>query len=106
MPVVTFRRRIALATLALAATFALAWAMPLDGGTHDSNVRALGRLHPLIVHFPIVLLLLTPVFELLGRARPTLREAAGVILGFAMVSAVAAVFAGLVLARSGGQEGA
>lgn len=80
--------------------------VPLDGVAHGGQLRLLGRFHPLLVHFPIVLLLLVPVLEWAGRWRSTLRDAAGFTLGLALPCAVIAVLAGVALARSEGHEGA
>ena len=76
-----------------------------------------GRFHPLLVHFPIALLLLAGVFELLAwighAARPRLSssalsgfgEIAGPILALGAASAVAAAVAGYLLGSSGGYGG-
>jgi hypothetical protein len=48
----------------------------LDGKPHADWQQFLGRFHPLVVHLPIGLLLLVPLLELAGTARPALREAA------------------------------
>ncbi len=92
---------LALAGLAVAA----AWLTPLDGQTHAGALSLPGRLHPLLVHFPIVLLLLVPALEWAGRNRPALRETAGVLLGLAVPCSLAAVLAGLALMRVDGHEG-
>lgn len=105
MPV-PFARRLVAAVLAIAIVIVAACVVPLDGIAHGGQLRLLGRLHPLLVHFPIVLLLLVPVLEGAGRFRPALRDAAGFALGLALPCAVIAVLAGMALARSEGHEGA
>lgn len=97
--------RIAAAVAALALLFVVAWLMPPDGHEQGGWLRLTGRSHPLLVHFPIVLLLLVPVFEWAGRKRPALQEAAGVLLGFAVCTALTAALAGLALMRADGHEG-
>ena len=59
----------------------------------------LGRLHPLMVHFPISLLLLAFVLELftLGKRRVELRSAIGIVLIIGTISAVLAVLFGWLL---------
>lgn len=97
--------RLAFATLAIIATLVAANALPLDGVAHGGAIRLLGRLHPLLVHFPIALLLLVPVLEILGRRRPALRETAGTVLTLGLLGALVSVFAGLALVRADGHEG-
>ena len=67
-----------------------------------------GRFHPLLVHFPIGLLLLAGILELLATRRGFrgLRPAAGVVLWLGAVSAVAAVTAGYLLSLEGGYDAA
>ena len=74
----------------------------------------LGRFHPLIVHFPIALLLLAALLRALAwrRARraehggATLEPAAGLVLWLGAAGAVAAAGAGLLLGSSGAYGGA
>jgi hypothetical protein len=101
----SFLRRAAVAMIAIGLSVAAMWLFPIDGTAHGGPLRLLGRLHPLLVHFPLSLLLLVPVLELAGRHRPALREAAGFVLGVALVGAVTAVLAGAALARADGHEG-
>ncbi|MEO6002738.1 MAG: c-type cytochrome domain-containing protein [Opitutus sp.] len=98
-------RRLALAIAAIAISVGAMAAFPLDGVAHGGALRLLGRFHPLLVHFPLGLLLLVPVLEWAGRRRPGLAEAAGFVLGLALIGAVASVLAGLALARADGHEG-
>jgi hypothetical protein len=84
----------------------LRW-MPPDGREHGNLGQFLGRFHVLLVHGPIVLLLLVPVFELIGR-RPhwvDLRAAAGSLLSLAAFLAFATALDGWLLAWSGGYRG-
>lgn len=81
---------------------ALPWAIAPDGQTHASWQQFLGRFHPLAVHLPVGLLLLVPILEIAGRSRPSLREAAGFVLGCAAISSVGAVVLGMLLAHGGG----
>jgi uncharacterized membrane protein len=101
----SFLRRVAIALVAIGLSVAAMWLFPIDGTAHGGALRLVGRLHPLLVHFPLGLLLLVPVLELVGQRRPALREAAGFVLGLALVGAVAAVLAGAALARADGHEG-
>jgi uncharacterized membrane protein len=80
---------------------------PPDGHDHGNLPQFVGRLHPLLVHGPVALLLLVPLMELAGRkaSRLHLRSAAGWILAVAAIAALAAAFDGWLLAWSGGYRG-
>lgn len=74
----------------------------LDGKPHGEWPQFLGRFHPLVVHFPIGLILLLPLLELVGRARPALREAAGLVLWLSVLACVIATILGFMLAYGSG----
>ena len=63
----------------------------------------LGRLHPMIVHFPIVLLIAALVFELMDRRHQSdrYRQAVQLLIVGGMISSVLSVAFGLALASSG-----
>lgn len=66
-----------------------------------------GRLHPLLVHFPIALLLAAAALELLAGRVPSprvARSAAAGLLAAGTWAALAAVLTGLRLAREGGYD--
>lgn len=79
--------------------------VPLDGRPHADWLQFLGRFHPLLVHLPIGLIVLLPVLEILGIRRPALRNAAGLILQFAMATCLIAIFFGILLAYGSGESG-
>lgn len=91
------------AAIAIAALFA-----PPDGLERGATSQFFGRFHPLVVHFPIALVLLAAALECAGFFRGTkhLQASAGFVLALAAVSAVAAILLGWLLARSGGYDGA
>jgi uncharacterized membrane protein len=78
---------------------------PLDGHPHADWQQFLGRFHPLVVHIPIGLILLIPILEVAGGARPALREAAGFVLSLSVFACLGAVALGYLLAYGSGEAG-
>ena len=80
---------------------------PPDGVERGDFSQFIGRFHPLIVHFPIALVLLAAVLECAGLFRRTkhIQASAGFVLALATASALVAAFLGWMLGRSGGYEG-
>ena len=78
---------------------------PVDGTAHGGWLRLMGRLHPLLVHFPIVLLLLWPVLEWVGRTNAPVKDGARVTLIVGVFATLISVLAGLALVRADGHEG-
>ena len=70
-------------------------------------MQFIGRFHPLAVHLPIALIVLTPILELAGGKErfSYLRLSVPFVLSLALAGAVAAAFLGWSLARSGGFSG-
>ncbi len=60
-----------------------------------------GRLHPLVVHFPIALILVAAAVDLIGwiRKNPAPAEAINILLGFAALGAVVAAATGWWFAK-------
>jgi uncharacterized membrane protein len=85
----------------------LARRLPPDGVERSVTAQFVGRLHPLLVHAPIVLILLVPLFEFVGAFERwrDLRAAAGFLLGLSAIASIFAAFDGWLLARSGGYGG-
>jgi uncharacterized membrane protein len=80
---------------------------PPDGVERGDLRQFIGRFHPLVVHFPIALVLLAALLECVGlfERGKAIQPSAGFILALATVSAIAAAFLGWILGRSGGYEG-
>lgn len=90
--------------LLLVGLVTLVFRMPLDE-QERTGWRMIGRLHPLLVHFPVALLLVVPLLEIAIRWRPGCRDAAGLLLWLGTAGAYAAVVAGLALAYADGHAG-
>jgi mono/diheme cytochrome c family protein len=91
---------------ASAALLALPALFPLDGRRHSDWQQFLGRFHPAVVHLPIGLILLIPLLEVAGGARPALREAADFVLSLSVFACLGALALGYLLAYGSGDIGA
>lgn len=71
-----------------------------------SFLQVIGRAHPLMLHFPIVLLLLSVVFEMVmvNQKKPALTSVADWMLLGATLSTVAAALMGLFLSKEDGYD--
>ena len=80
----------------------LVW-LPLQGDSLSAPLRFAGRLHVMLLHLPIGLLVGVAVLELLARLRrfARLEAACGALLWLAVLSAVPTVVAGALLAADG-----
>lgn len=78
---------------------------PLDGKPHADWLQFIGRFHSLLVHLPIGLIVLLPLLEFAGTRRQSLRDAAGFVLQCALVTCVASIFFGFLLAYGSGEIG-
>jgi uncharacterized membrane protein len=80
---------------------------PPDGVERGDFSQFVGRFHPLVVHFPIALVLLVLVVECVGLFQwgKSIQASAGFILALATISALAAALLGWILGRNGGYEG-
>ncbi len=81
--------------------------LPPDGLERAQWAQFIGRFHPLVIHFPVALILLVPALELAGRSRyfPDLGRSVDFVLALAVLSAIVASALGWCLARSGGYSG-
>ncbi|MEK6396763.1 MAG: DUF2231 domain-containing protein, partial [Terriglobus sp.] len=86
-------------TAATVLLLALPSILPPDGQTHTGQF--LGRFHVSLIHIPIGLLLLVPVFDFAAKKRPALAQAASLTLNIAAVTAFLTAFLGIVLAHAG-----
>lgn len=94
------RERFHLAAVVLAALLTLAFLWLVPPG--PSGWTGLGRLHPMLVHFPIALLVLGGLLHLFGSARHRqLQETARVLWVVGLWSALPASLAGQLLSESG-----
>jgi hypothetical protein len=85
----------------------LASFFPHDGVQCSDWAQFIGGFHLLTIHFPIALIFLAPVIEIVARSRhfPQLRPSADFILPLAVLSAFVSAFFGRFLAHSGGSSG-
>ncbi|MEM6886310.1 MAG: DUF1587 domain-containing protein, partial [Verrucomicrobiota bacterium] len=90
--------------IALSVLLAGFFFIPLDSDAPNSFLLFLGRFHPLILHVPIGALLALFVMELFDWLLPDLKLGAAcqILLWISAITSVWAVFAGLLLASSGG----
>ena len=81
---------------------------PPDGIERGPLLQFVGRFHPLAVHFPIALLFIVPLFEILGRKRSAafLLPSVNFLLMLAAGGAILSAVLGWCLARGGGYSGA
>lgn len=80
---------------------------PPDGIERAALLQFVGRFHHLSVHFPIAVLLLVPLFDIVGRKRniPFLLASLDLLLIVATCGAILAAALGWCLARGGGYSG-
>jgi uncharacterized membrane protein len=97
-----------LGTCLVVLLFGLLKAAAPDGVERATLLQFFGRFHPLAVHLPIALLLLAPLLEIAARYhnKEELRRSAGFVLGLAVIVAFVSAFLGILLAWSGGYQGA
>jgi uncharacterized membrane protein len=81
--------------------------VPPTGKQGAEWIQFIGRFHPLTVHFPVALILLVPVLEIVGmnKSFSYLRLSSGFVLGLATIAGIFAAFLGWCLARAGGYSG-
>ena len=81
--------------------------LPLTGEAGHDTVTAIGRFHIIALHFPICLLLVVPLMELLGCIRPMhyFKEAVQSVLWLAIIFAIGACALGFMLATGEGDAG-
>lgn len=82
-------------------------AVPPDGREHGNLGQFIGRFHLLLLHLPLVLLLLVPLFDLIGRRPHTghFRDVAGPLLSATAFLTFVTAFDGWLLAWGGGYRG-
>ena len=88
-----------MATFAVVTLLSLPSVLPPDGQAHAGQF--LGRFHVGLIHLPIGLLLLVPVFDFASKKHPALRVAATWTSAIAAVAAFFAAVLGIVLAHAG-----
>lgn len=100
-----------IATLAwvifIAVLAGLPWLYPPDGAERSTLAQFIGRFHPLIVHFPIALLLVVPLLEIGGlfSRGQHFRDSAGFVLWLGTLGTLVSTLVGWALARNGGYAG-
>jgi mono/diheme cytochrome c family protein len=95
------------ALIPISLLFVLLLFFPPNGQKHSQFGQFVGRFHLLVIHFPIALVLITPLFELAGRSRyfPGLLNSVDFLQGLATFSAIVAAILGWCLAWNGGYSG-
>ncbi len=83
----------------------LPFVIHLNGQSHATWERFIGRFHPLAVHIPIGLLVLVPVLEIAGARRRMLRDTAAFVLAFACAACLGSLVLGYLLAHGSGDTG-
>ena len=68
-------------------------------------LRFFGRLHPMVLHFPLVLLLVAFLFELYGTKKPNWKEPAEFLLAAGAATAYVSALAGFLLSIGDGYAG-
>ncbi|MBD3628610.1 c-type cytochrome domain-containing protein [Cyclobacterium sp.] len=82
--------------------------LPIDTATQNPLMVFLGRFHPLMLHFPIVLILLTTAFILLGKFNRNFNKPVIIrsLLGSSVLFTLVAIIAGYLLFISDAYTGA
>lgn len=80
---------------------------PPDGAQRSDWAQFIGGFHLLTIHFPIALVFLIPILEIVGRSRrfQQLHASVELTLALAFFSAIVSAILGWFLARSGGSSG-
>jgi len=86
-------------TAAILLLLSLPSILPPDGQTHTGQF--LGRFHVGLIHLPIGLLFLVPVFDLVAKKRPALQQAASITLTIAAITGFFSALLGIILAHAG-----
>lgn len=96
------------AIIGIVTVLALTLGLELNSGETKETLIFLGRFHPLIVHFPIALVIVVALLEWssLLLKRPQWRVAVAPILGFAALGALFSVIHGTLLVAGNGQMSA
>lgn len=68
-------------------------------------LQVFGRLHPMVLHFPLVLLLVAFLFELYSLKKPNWKEPAEFLLASGAATAYVAALAGFLLSSNGSYAG-